>query len=75
MFDFNRMLPPGVTCTLRVVPGFRGAKGEALGGRQRFEFQTGGPVVRESFPRDGDTIEEEQHVLLRFNGAVAPESD
>ncbi|MGS5089331.1 alpha-2-macroglobulin family protein [Hydrogenophaga sp. A37] len=74
VFDFNQMLPPGVTCTLQVAPGFRSAAGQALSGTQRFAFQTGGPVVRQSFPGDGATIEEGQYFLLRFNGAVAPES-
>ena len=74
VFDFNQMLPPGMRCTVQVAPGFRSADGQALGGKQRFQFNTGGPVVRQSFPRDGDTIEEEPFFLLRFNGAVTPES-
>ena len=74
VFDFNEPLPPGVRCTAQVAPGFRGPDGKPLAGPQSFSFQTGGPVLRQSYPRDGATIEEDPYFLLRFNGSVAPES-
>ena len=43
---------------------------QPLSGPQRFAFETGGPVVRQSVPSDGQTIEEGQYFLLRFNGAT-----
>ncbi|WP_066156946.1 alpha-2-macroglobulin family protein [Hydrogenophaga pseudoflava] len=72
--DFQQMLPPGVKCTLQVAPGFVALDGKPLAGQQSFAFETGGPVVRQSVPSDGQTIEEGQYFLLRFNGAVSPES-
>lgn len=74
VFDFNDLLPPGVRCTVQVVPGFRTTEGQPLAGRQRFAFQTGGPLVRQSVPGQGATIEENPYFLLRFNGAVTPAS-
>jgi len=74
VFDFSQLLPPGVRCTVQVAPGFRATDGKALAGQQSFAFQTGGPVVRQAIPSDGSTIEENPYFLLRFNGAVAPES-
>ncbi|MFP8781308.1 alpha-2-macroglobulin family protein [Hydrogenophaga sp. RWCD_12] len=74
VYDFQQPLPPGVKCTLQVAPGFVAVDGKPLAGKQRFAFETGGPTVRNSAPSDGQTIEESQYFLLRFNGAVAPES-
>ncbi len=74
VFDFNELLPPGVRCTVQVAPGFRGPDGKPLTGPQSHRFQTGGPVLRQAFPSDASTIEEDQHFLLRFNGTVAAES-
>jgi hypothetical protein len=74
VYDFQQMLPPGVKCTLQVAPGFVALDGKPLAGQQSFAFETGGPVVRQSVPSDGQTIEEGQYFLLRFNGAVSPES-
>lgn len=74
VYDFQQPLPPGLKCTLQVAPGFLAPDGKPLAGRQRFAFETGGPTVRYATPYDGQTIEENPYFLLRFNGAVAPES-
>ncbi|MBL8328965.1 MAG: alpha-2-macroglobulin [Rubrivivax sp.] len=67
-YDFRRSLPPGVSCTLAIKPGWKPLEG-SLGGRTRFSFQTGGPAVERIEPYEGATIEEDQHFLLQFNGA------
>lgn len=70
VFDFQQALPPGTRCTAEVVKGFRSPEGQAIGGTQRFAFTTGGPVVLRTWPGNEATIDEEQHVVVRFAGAV-----
>lgn len=74
VYDFQQPLPPGVKCSVQVATGFVALDGKPLAGKQSFAFETGGPTVRQSAPSDGQTIEENQYFLLRFNGAVAPAS-
>ena len=69
-FDFDDDLPPGQRCTVQAVPDLKDLKGQALSGTQRYSFSTGGPQVRRSAPSAGSTIEETQHFVLRFNGAL-----
>jgi uncharacterized protein YfaS (alpha-2-macroglobulin family) len=69
-FDFEKDLPPGVSCTLQAVPGFKDAKGQPLTGRTAYQFNTGGPFVEEIHPNPdyGNDIDEEQYFLLQLNG-------
>ena len=69
-FDFADDLPPGVSCTLQVPPGFKTAQGAALGGTPRFRFNTGGPFVQAVYPNTYQAIDEEQYFALRLNGAA-----
>ncbi len=70
VFDFKQALPPGTRCTAEVMPGFRSPEGQAITGTQRFAFGTGGPVVLRTWPGNEATIDEEQHVVVRFAGSV-----
>jgi uncharacterized protein YfaS (alpha-2-macroglobulin family) len=67
-FEFERDLPPGVSCTAQVRPDFKSAKGAALTGTTRFKFNTGGPFVQSTRPYSGHRIDEEQFFTLRLNG-------
>lgn len=73
VWDFANDLPPGVRCTASVAPSFKSPKGEALAGKQRFEFNTGGPFVRNHWPSYG-AIDEQQMFVLRLNGPATLES-
>lgn len=71
--DFRSALPPGVRCTLQRAPGWQPLQG-TLEGATDHAFSTGGPAIERSEPWDGATIAEDQHFLLRLNGAATPAS-
>ncbi|MBU6273129.1 MAG: alpha-2-macroglobulin, partial [Betaproteobacteria bacterium] len=68
--------PPraGTRCGFSLRPELRTLGGEALAGRARQEFSTGGPVVARSMPWEGSRIDEDQSFLLVLTGPVDPDS-
>ena len=72
-YVFDREPGPGVQCVATARPDFRGLNNQPIAGKTRFSFQTGGPVLSSHQPY-GDTIDEDQVFLLRFNGDVDPDS-
>ncbi|NUZ07956.1 alpha-2-macroglobulin family protein [Piscinibacter koreensis] len=83
LYDFREPLGPGIACTATLRPGWRSAVkpaatdpaasatgGAAVTGTTRFAFRTGGPAVVRVDPGEGSEIEEDQHFLLRLNGAA-----
>ena len=73
LIDFKAPLPPGVRCSLSAVAGWTPQQG-TLEGNTDFSFSTGGPAIERSDPWDGNTIEEDQHFLLRLTGPATAES-
>jgi alpha-2-macroglobulin len=73
IFDFGRDLPAGVRCGFTLKPGLLSLAGKALSSEGRFEFNTGGPAIRETLPGQGSNIDEEQVFVLGLN-APATES-
>lgn len=73
LYDFAEALPPGVQCRVTLRADWRPLTGK-LSGTTAFGFSTGGPAVVATTPWDGATIEEDQHFLLRLNGAAVPET-
>lgn len=73
VFDFERDLPPGVACTVRIAPGLKSQAGNAYTGKPEYRFETGGPIVVASRPAGGQ-VDEDQIFALRFNGAATPAS-
>lgn len=69
-FDLETPLGAGQRCVLRAVAGLRAPDGSALEGPAEHAFATGAPVVTQVQPWPGNRIEEDQHFLLRLNGAV-----
>jgi uncharacterized protein YfaS (alpha-2-macroglobulin family) len=69
VYDFNDVLAAGQRCTLKAAAGFQPLSG-ALEGPREFNFSTGAPIVTSVMPYTGSRIEEDQHFLLRLNGAV-----
>jgi hypothetical protein len=69
-FDLEAPLGAGQRCVLRAVAGLRAPDGSALEGPAEHAFATGAPVVTQVQPWPGNRIEEDQHFLLRLNGAV-----
>lgn len=73
LYDFREALPPGTRCTLKPRAEWKPLNG-TLTGTSEFRFGTGGPAIVTLQPYDGATIEEEQHFLLRLNGAAVAET-
>jgi len=70
-FDFDADLPSGQKCTFTLKPDLKTAAGQPLGGSKSFSFNTGGPTVVASQPReDAGAIDEEQTFILVFDGPV-----
>ena len=67
-FEFERDLPPGVTCTVHVKPGTKSAKGVELTSAASYQFNSGGPFVQTIRPYPGNRIDEEQFFTLQLNG-------
>ncbi len=69
VFDFERDLPPGMRCTVRISSGLKSVAGKAYTGKPEYRFETGGPTVVSARPSGGQ-VEEDQVFVLRFNGAA-----
>ncbi|MBF0610544.1 MAG: DUF1311 domain-containing protein [Magnetococcales bacterium] len=70
VFDFNRDLPPGLTCTFTLKPELA-QQGK---NKQKFSFSTGGPERIFSWPYEEYDINDEQVFILGFNSYVDPAS-
>ncbi|MBX3599470.1 MAG: alpha-2-macroglobulin [Rubrivivax sp.] len=73
LLDLREPLAAGQRCTLQAAPGFVPLSG-AWQGTTRFAFSTGAPAIVSVQPTPGTRIEEDQHFLLRLNGAATPQS-
>ena len=68
VFDFDADLDAGIRCRFTLKTGLKSTAGAALRGRRRFGFETGGPAIVQSLPRDGWVdIDEEQVFVLRLD--------
>ena len=75
VFDFDADLPAGQSCRFALKPDAKTVAGEPLSGTREFTFDTGGPAVLTSLPREGyGGIDEEQSFVLVFDGPVDPAS-
>ncbi len=68
IFDFERALPGGLTCTVDLREKLSSARGVAITGNTSFTIDTGGPSARAVFPSDGsEEVEEDQVFLVATN--------
>jgi len=67
--DFDEALPPGLRCSVALRAGWQPLDG-SVSGRTEFAFSTAGAAVLQTQPWSGATIDEDQHFILRMNGAV-----
>jgi uncharacterized protein YfaS (alpha-2-macroglobulin family) len=74
VYDFENDLPPGVRCTVIRIPTFKPSSGGELSGPERYQFNTGGPFVRNYMPGTYSRIDEQQMFMLELNGAATLES-
>jgi len=73
-YDFERDLPAGVACHFNVKPGLKDLKGAVVGGKQSFNFSTGGPSVVQSEPGEGNWLDEKQYFLLALDAMPKPDT-
>ena len=66
-FDFSRDLPPGLRCDVKLASALQSVKGVKLTGAASYQFNTGGPFVRNILPSYG-AIDEEQYFIAQLNG-------
>jgi alpha-2-macroglobulin len=75
VYDFDADLPAGLRCVFRLRPALRGLDGAALSGAREFEFDTGGPAIRGSWPQEGaEQIDSEQVFILALDAQARPQS-
>ncbi|EJM99807.1 Ig-like domain-containing alpha-2-macroglobulin family protein [Herbaspirillum sp. YR522] len=74
VYDFERDLPPGTSCALTLRGAARSAAGNAVAGKRRYQFSTGGPAVSRTRPEYGQLITEDQAFVLYQNGAAVESS-
>lgn len=70
VYDFDADLPAGLKCEFSVRAGLKGMSGNAVGAA-RFDFNTGGPAIVASSPRQGIQYIDEDQVFLLGLDAVA----
>jgi penicillin-binding protein 1C len=75
VFDFDADVDAGVRCRFTLRAGLNSIAGAALAGRRSFSFETGGPAIMGSLPREGwEEIDEEQVFLLCLDAPARPGS-
>ena len=75
VFDFEKALPGGISCTVDLNGALASVRGVAVTGARTFTIDTGGPSARAVLPGGyGDDIEEGQVFLVATNVAPAPQS-
>jgi alpha-2-macroglobulin len=68
VYDFDDDLEAGVSCRFTLRKGLKSVAGQALTGPALFSFNTGGPAIIASLPRDGwAALDEDQVFLLRLD--------
>lgn len=70
VYDFDADLPAGLKCDFSTRAGLKAMSGSAVSAA-RFDFNTGGPAILASSPRDGIEYIDEDQVFLLGLDAVA----
>lgn len=73
-FEFERDLPPGVSCQLKVKPGLKSGSGASITSTSSYQFNSDGPFVQNVLPGFYERIDEEQYFVMQLNGAVTLKS-
>ena len=75
VYDFDADLPAGLRCRFTLKRRRSALDGRAIAGTRAFAFDTGGPAIQSSFPREGwEAVDEEQVFLLRLDAPATDES-
>jgi hypothetical protein len=65
-YDFDRDLPAGLRCRVRLRADARTLSGRPLGGECQFDLSTGGPAIVRSLPYEGSQAIDEQQAFVLF---------
>ncbi len=75
IYDFDRDLPAGISCQFKLKKGLTAISGQTLQAGETFRFNTGGPSVIESEPREGSRyIDEKQIFILGLDAPATADS-
>ncbi len=75
IYDFDADLPGGLRCRFTLRTDAKTLDGRPLAGKREFRFDTGGPSIRASFPREGwEEVDEQQVFLLKLDAVADPAS-
>ena len=74
VYDFTRDVPGAVSCSFALRPGLVDLAGKPVAGPARYTFNTGGPAVLRSMPREGARIDEQQIFVLGLDVAATEAS-
>jgi uncharacterized protein YfaS (alpha-2-macroglobulin family) len=70
-YDFAHDLPAGVRCTFTLRPDVKALDGAAVTPDAVFQFDTGGPAVRDTAPYEGSrSVEEDQAFVLALDAEI-----
>lgn len=69
LYDFDTDLSAGLRCNFATRPGLKAMSGATVAPAS-FEFSTGGPSIRDSWPSEGDEIDEDQVFLLGLDASA-----
>ena len=75
VYDFDEDLPAGLRCRFRLRDDLRTADGRAVAPAAVAEFDTGGPAIRASLPREGSySVDERQVFILKLDAPALADS-
>ncbi len=74
VYDFDEDLPGGVVCTFTLEDGLTDHDGRPVAGQRDFRFDTGGPAIRASLPREGSSVDENQIFILALDAEASADS-
>jgi hypothetical protein len=75
VYDFDADLDAGVSCRFSLRPGLKSLSGTLVMGQSAFSFNTGGPAIVASLPREGwVALDEDQIFLLRLDAPATTAS-
>lgn len=64
VYDFDADLPAGVACSFTLKAGLTTLGGTLVEGRRLFRFDTGGPAIRASLPREGARAVDRNQIFI-----------
>lgn len=74
VYDFSTDLPASVSCSIKINKDLKSVAGTPYTGPSDYQFNTGGPSIKDIRPWESSTISEDQAFAFRLNGNATEES-